>query len=506
MGMSIQTNVNSLIAQENLRVNTDFQGQTIQRLTSGYRINSSADDAAGLAVANRFRSDTAELSQGVRNANDGISQLQIIDGGLNNISKMLDRMKTLATQSASTTFSGDRTTLDTEFQSLVTEIDRQSTNIKLNSGGTYNTSIGVYIGGATSSANSNATVSVDLSANSSAVDSTSLGLKTQSIASGAAIGFGAQTTNGTDKYLSGAANAAITFTFNIQNYASPLTVTVNGSVAGITRDTALSSLNQGLAGSGITASYVNDQLAFTSSKAFTASTGALTGANTFATASTSVANTALNSYNGVGAITLGADKFTVTNLDTGKSVNVNIGTYAGAPAAQTGIVNDVNTAANSIGVYAVADATAVNGFRIMSSSKFTLTRLAGAVDFAGTNDTSGNGKIGAAVGALNMSAGTGTTASVAGANSALAAVQAAVSTLGKVQGIVGAGQNKLQYAISLAQSQISSYSAAESRIRDADVAAEAANLTKAQVLQQASIAAMAQANSAPQAVLSLLKG
>jgi flagellin len=81
-----------------------------------------------------------------------------------------------------------------------------------------------------------------------------------------------------------------------------------------------------------------------------------------------------------------------------------------------------------------------------------------------------------------------------------------VKSLGLIQGTVGTGQNKLQYAITLAQSQIANFSAAESRIRDADVAAEAANLTKAQVLQQASLAAMAQANSAPQAVLALLRG
>ena len=109
MAFSIQTNVNSLVAQENLRVNSNFQSQTIQRLTSGYRINSSGDDAAGLAIANKFRSDTAELTQGVRNANDGVSQLQIMDGGMNNIGKMLDRLKTLATQSSSSTFTGSVT-------------------------------------------------------------------------------------------------------------------------------------------------------------------------------------------------------------------------------------------------------------------------------------------------------------------------------------------------------------------------------------------------------------
>ena len=131
MSYSFQTNVTSLIAQENLQVNSQFQAQTITRLTSGYRINSSADDAAGLAVANGLRSDTAELTQGVLNANNGTSILQIIDGGLNNISNIMDRLKTLATESASSTFAGDRATLNNEYQSLLTEITRQASNIGL---------------------------------------------------------------------------------------------------------------------------------------------------------------------------------------------------------------------------------------------------------------------------------------------------------------------------------------------------------------------------------------
>src|ERR1019366_8622058 len=129
--ISVQTNLNSLLAQENLRVNNEFQSQTIQRLTSGYRINQSGDDAAGLAVANGYRSSVAELTQGVRNANDGVSTLQIIDGGISNITKMLDRAKTLATESASGTFTGDRTTLDNEYQDLLGAINRQAGNIGL---------------------------------------------------------------------------------------------------------------------------------------------------------------------------------------------------------------------------------------------------------------------------------------------------------------------------------------------------------------------------------------
>src|SRR3954453_2813674 len=174
--LSIQTNVNSMVAQENLRVNSNFQGQTITRLTSGYRINSSADDAAGLGVANKYRSDVAELMQGVRNANDGLSTLQIVDGGLANVSKILDRLKTLATQSASSTFTGNRATLNNEFQSLLGEIDRQAANIGLSTSGQGNAKkIGVYVGGGGTSM-SNSKVSVDLSTGSDLVTSLGLGL------------------------------------------------------------------------------------------------------------------------------------------------------------------------------------------------------------------------------------------------------------------------------------------------------------------------------------------
>src|ERR1700730_18292240 len=167
--LSVQTNIASLMAQENLRVNNEFQTKTIGRLTSGYRINQSGDDAAGLVVANQYRSNIMELTQGVRNANDGTSTLQIIDGGLNNVSNILDRLKTLATESASGTFTGSRATLDQEYQDLIGEINRQANNIGL---GTVNAgnavSLSVYIGG------NQPTVTIDLSAGK--VDATTLGV------------------------------------------------------------------------------------------------------------------------------------------------------------------------------------------------------------------------------------------------------------------------------------------------------------------------------------------
>ena len=103
MSISFQTNVASMVAQDNLLTNTNFQTNTIEQLTSGYRINNAGDDAAGLTVANQYRSNIAELTQGVLNANNGVSALQTMDGGLNNIETMLDRLKTLATESASST-------------------------------------------------------------------------------------------------------------------------------------------------------------------------------------------------------------------------------------------------------------------------------------------------------------------------------------------------------------------------------------------------------------------
>ena len=278
MSLSFQTNVTALTAETNLQVNSNFQSQTITRLTSGFRINSSGDVAAGLAVANGLRGTISELTQGVRNANDGTSILQTIDGGLNNISNILDQLKSLATQSASGTFSGNRAPLNQEFTTLLGEIDRQAANIGLGTGtGTsaaYNASISVYIGGGSTQAN--AQVSIDLSGSGNVVNSGGLGI----------------------------------------------------------------------------------------------------------------------------------------GLDS-------IDTQAHALQA----ITDITTA---------------------------------------------------------------------------------VTNLGKTQGVVGTGENALNYSISLAQSQITNNSAAESRIRDADVASEAANLTKSQVLEQSSVAALAQANAAPQALLKLL--
>lgn len=511
MSFSIQTNVNSLLAQENLRVNSEFQSRTIQRLTSGYRINSSGDDAAGLAIANKFRSDTAELTQGVRNANDGISTLQIIDGGLNNISKILDRLKTLATQSSSANFTGNRQGLDSEYQSLLNEINRQAANIGLNQGGSSNKAISVYLGGGSSQAN--AQVSVDLSGSANQVDATGLGLKGTTIAGGGTLLTGNSTRldNVAATFLAGSGSQ--TFTFQVfdstTGAAASKSVTVTAGAGGFTGQQYVDAVNNALTQAGVTgvtasissASGSVGQLQFASSRAFTVKAGAASAGTAGVTANSTASNGSNYVYNqAVGnfsAIT-GTNSEAVTFANGNGSVNVTFDVSNGDTIAHA--IAAINAKTASIGIYATLDA-AGTGISIQSNSTFTLTKTAASA---------GNGEnvLGAAgtVGAVTVTAPTAGGNSGDNALNAITAINTAVQNIAKVQGRVGTGQNQLEYSIQLAQSQISSFSAAESRIRDTDVAAEAANLTKAQVLQQASIAAMAQANSAPQAVLALLRG
>ena len=179
MSFSVVTNISSLNSQTQLdRTNTGMQN-TLARLTSGLRINSSADDAAGLAIANRFRMDNAGLQTGVRSANDAISRLQIEDGALSNISSLLDRALTLAAQSASDTYLGSRTTLDAEFSSVLSEITRTATSAGLETSNANLNARSVFVGNTQIATGASVTyVSFALT---TAVDSQGLGISTQNI-------------------------------------------------------------------------------------------------------------------------------------------------------------------------------------------------------------------------------------------------------------------------------------------------------------------------------------
>ena len=134
---SVVSNIASANAQANLQTSNLGLNKALGRLSSGLRINSSGDDAAGLAVANKHRSEQAILTQGIRNANDGLSDLQIKDGALNNISTLLDRLATLATQASSTSNGADISKLSDEYTTLLTEIDREATVAGLDADSTF---------------------------------------------------------------------------------------------------------------------------------------------------------------------------------------------------------------------------------------------------------------------------------------------------------------------------------------------------------------------------------
>ena len=512
MSISIQTNVTSLIAQQNLNTNTASESTTIDQLTSGYRINSSGDDAAGLAVANQYQADIGQLTQGVQNANNGVSTLQIIDGGLSNISQILNRLETLATESASGTFTGSRATLDQEYQQQLGEITRQADNIGLNAGGAFNQSLSVYIGGARLSTDPNSgQITVDLSGVANAVDAASLGLSGTNVQGGTVggVGFAGNTTRLDNPGTAFLTNSTETYNFNYidsNGNGQSRSVVISGGASGITGSTAVDQLNNGLAGTGIVASInaTDGTLQFTSAGAFTVGDGGAVGGGTATNngAATSVNTSQYNLQTVAGAYGNGpayalsnADTFTIS--DGKNSADISL--------AQNDTVSaDVNTINSQLVSAGITDVSAVSlgdgsGISFQGTANFTLVDTSAAAG--------GASPLFGAAAAGNVPVTASTTGGTAGTNAtaAIDAINKAVAALGQVQGAVGAGENKLRYAISLAQSQIASFSNAQSSIKDVDVAAAASNLAKEQILQQSSVAALVQANAIPQAVLSLLK-
>lgn len=387
MGFQINTNIPSLVAQDNLRLSSDFQQKTITRVTSGLRITSSGDDAAGLAIANSFRSDIAVLSQGIRNANDGLSTLQIIDGGINNISKLLDRARTLATQSASGTYTGSRSVLNSEFQSVLGEINRQAQAIGLDRGGQFAKSLSVFIGGGkanTTTEITNGSVGVDLSA--STVDSQSLGLSGVQAASatGTDLSSSSATTNvqaivnDTTNKNSVAVAGYSDFFFRGAGFSDNNRVKVSVNLSGVTdTSTLVSAINSAIetAGNGTTASatafknaniravVVTDKQADGTVKerlGFSSSTGAFQ-----ASAGDRVANALLGNFSsgatGKSVQTVFAGAGNVTGTSTGAgSANVIVRVQGGGLASAVDITLGITQGTTTAATLATALKTAVD--------------------------------------------------------------------------------------------------------------------------------------------------
>ncbi len=247
---SINTNVASLQAQNYLTQTSNFQNQTIEEVTSGLRIVNSGDDAAGLAIANGDRSTEAVLTQGIQNATNGQNELQTADSGMSSIGNLLDTARSLATESASGTFTGDRGTLNTEFQSVITEINRQAQAIGLNQGGSLATNLSVFIGGGQSSngvsAATNGSVGINLS--QATVDAKSLGLEGVQASGAAGTDIGDGSTTSVSDILANTANQASignnTTNFTItgpgfSNTSGGDTITVGVNLNGVTDSSTL---------------------------------------------------------------------------------------------------------------------------------------------------------------------------------------------------------------------------------------------------------------------------
>ncbi len=296
MSFSINTNISSLQAQNYLEQSSKFQSQTINEVTSGLRIVNSGDDAAGLAIANGYRSDEAVLTQGIQNANDALATLQTVDGGMNNISTLLDRASTLATESASGTFTGNRSTLNEEFQSVIGEINRQAQAIGMTQGGQFAKNLSVFIGGGEGSTNAAATAngSINLDLTNSTVDAQSLGLQGVQATGNTSVDIGTGSANtSVQDILANTANTNseknagyTTFTLSGAGFSGSNAISLSVNLAGVTdANTLTTAINSAIesAGNGntqsatalknadITASIVTNasgqsQLAFSSSQ------------------------------------------------------------------------------------------------------------------------------------------------------------------------------------------------------------------------------------------------
>jgi flagellin len=285
--------------------------------------------------------------------------------------------------------------------------------------------------------------------------------------------------------------------FTFQFAGSTVTATVGGGVSGLGGQALVDQLNTQIGIHGISASIdaATGQLNFSGgSTPFNVIAGAASAGTAIATATGTATNTSLTTVAGqttYATVAASPEVLTIGIGGTNYTVSLAIGTTQAQAIAQ------INATVGSLGVHALINATATG----------TGVDLQGTVPFT----VSSNG--GGATGVFGVNAATVQTVTPAAASAsangnallALSAITTAIALLGTVQGKVGAGENMLSYATQLAQSQIASFSAAQSAIRDADVATEAANLTKAQILEQSSVAALAQANTAPQALLKLLQ-
>ena len=456
MPQIINTNIASLTAQRNLNGSQNSLATSLQRLSTGLRINSAKDDAAGLAISERFTTQIRGLNQAIRNANDGVSFAQTAEGALSTAGDALQRIRELAVQSINdTNSSADRQALNNEVSQLVAEINRISTATQFNGQNILDGSLSTLtfqVG-----ANQGQTIQV------SGVDSRGSQLGASFVDGTSVTATGLTTTLATDD------------------------VTVNGigvDLSGVIADAnptvndVITQINAVSADSGVTA--IKDNAVDTGDLAYAVVANGSISVNGVSIALNSLtaadAATAINGFStqtGVTA-TAGANVLSFANTDGADIVLVD-----GANPVLTG--EDTFSA----GIKLVAD-------------------VGGSITLAGTQIAA----LGLTAGAQTLTTNTLHRVDVTNstdANDALLTLDFALSQVSGLRAELGAVQTRFESTISNLSITSENLSAARSRIRDADFAAETAELTRSQILQQAGIAILSQANALPQNVLALLQ-
>lgn len=490
MVMSVNTNISSLNAQNNLAKSQSKLSTAIERLSSGMKINSAKDDAAGLAISTRFTTQINGLNQAVSNANDGISLAQTTESALNEVTNNMQRIRTLAVQSANATNSdSDRSALDAEVQQRLSEITRISQQTTFNGRHVLDGSFGsaaFQIG-----ANVGETISVNLSQGAGAkqvgqIASSSTGdISAKFASAGSAAVPGTKASFTTDAITPGADQTGKSFDID------GTTVNLGDYTGDADNANMISDISTAL-GSGYTVTDAGgDKIKIEKA---TASAGAITVADTDTVVGTGTSVTGVADVAAVPAstdLTLATGDLTLKS-GTGTAVDM-AGTYKDAQS----LVDAINSKGIS-GVSAYYDSE-TKSVHLNSQADLTVD---GAKAGAGELGFSGAGTTAIATGS-NLAASDVKT--VAGANDTISRIDSALSTISSMRSDLGAVQNRFSSTIANLQTISQNLSASRSQIQDADFAAETANMSSANILQQAGVSVLAQANSTTQSVLKLLQ-
>jgi flagellin len=489
----INTNVNSLTAQRQLSVSQNSLATSMARLSSGLRINSAKDDAAGLAISERFTAQIRGVNQAGRNANDGISLAQTAEGDLAQISNNLQRIRELAVQSANSTNSAsDRASLNNEATALIAENDRVASTSAFNGikllDGTFTAQ--AFQVGANGTSNDQISVTSIASARAN-----SLGVGAASSYSSAVTGSLITTSTGIasgDVQINGFQVGASAADGVSNNSSTSSAIAIAAAINAVTGNTNVTATARATAVTGTTVTGFATALTAGDVLINGVDIGAIAVATTAGGRGGQIA-AAINAKTSQTGVT--ATYSTTTGavaLAAADGRNIDVTTKLASLAVNTGLGSGgAVTQVTRAGVSLSSSASA--GISISGGSAATLLN-AGLVEAT----TAAAATAGAGVSSLNLTTAAGSTA-------ALATVDAAISTINSTRASLGAYQARFTSVVASLATTGENLSASRSRVQDADFASETANLSRSQILQQAGTAMVAQANQLPQGVLALLR-